>query len=77
MQRPVDLFDRETEWADLDLFASGQGAGLQIGVVLGRRRQGKSFLLRRIIAAHAGVYVLALEEERRPALRRFGRDSIQ
>lgn len=69
----MDLFDRETEWADLDLFASGQGAGLRIGVVLGRRRQGKSFLLRRIIAAHQGVYSLALEEERRPALRRFGR----
>jgi AAA+ ATPase superfamily predicted ATPase len=73
VDRPADLFDREVEWADLDAFAAGRRDGLEIGVVLGRRRQGKSFLLRRLVAAHGGVYGLALEEERKPALRRFGR----
>lgn len=71
MRKPDDLFDREVEWADLHAFTAGTQPGLQIGVVLGRRRQGKSFLLRRLVAAHDGVYALALEEERRPALRRF------
>jgi uncharacterized protein len=73
MERPSDLFDREVEWVDLDTFAMGRREGLEIGVVLGRRRQGKSFLLRRLVAAHSGVYGLALEEESKPALRRFGR----
>jgi AAA+ ATPase superfamily predicted ATPase len=71
MERPNDLFDREVEWADLSAFAAGGRPGLQIGVVLGRRRQGKSFLLRRLINACGGVYALALEEEPKPALRRF------
>jgi AAA+ ATPase superfamily predicted ATPase len=73
VERPDDLFDREVEWADLDAFASGSRPGVAIGVVLGRRRQGKSFLLRRLVAAHRGVYGLAVEDERRPALQRFAR----
>ncbi len=72
MQRPADLFDRESEWAALDGFASGDRPGLELGIVSGRRRQGKSYLLRRTAAAHGGIYSLALEEERRPALDRFG-----
>ena len=73
MGRPGDLFDRVDEWADLDWFAAGTRPGLDIGIVSGRRRQGKSYLLRRLAAAHGGIYALALEEERRPALDRFGR----
>ena len=73
-KRPADLFDREQEWADLDGFATSSAPGLQLGIVSGRRRQGKSYLLRRLVAAHGGLYGLALEEERRPALQRFGRD---
>jgi len=56
---------REVESADLDSFAAGRRTGPQIGVVLGR--------LRRPVSAHGGVYGLALEEERLPALRRFSR----
>ena len=73
MGRPGDLFDRVDEWADLDGFAAGTRPGLDIGIVSGRRRQGKSYLLRRLAATHGGIYSLALEEERRPALDRFGR----
>jgi AAA+ ATPase superfamily predicted ATPase len=71
VDRPGDLFDREHEWADLVQFVSSGQRGLQIGVVYGR--QGKSFLLRRLVAARQGIYCLALEEARRPALERFGR----
>lgn len=76
--RPDDLFDREREWADLDGFVRSPARGLRVGILHGRRRTGKSFLLRRLVAAHAGLYSMALEEEPAPALRRFaatvGRD---
>ncbi len=69
--RPSSLYDREAEWADLSRFASSPRPGLRMGIVYGRRRFGKSFLLRRLVEAMGGVYHLALREERRPALDRF------
>ena len=42
-----------------------------MGIVYGRRRYGKSYLLRRLVEAVGGVYHLALQEERRSALDRF------
>lgn len=76
--RPDDLFDREREWADLDAFVRSSAPGLRVGIVHGRRRTGKSFLLRRLVAAHGGLYHMALEEEAAPGLARFaaaiGRD---
>ena len=69
--RPSSLYDREAEWEDLSRFASSPRPGLRLGIVYGRRRFGKSFLLRRFVEAIDGVYHLALREERRPALDRF------
>ena len=69
--RPSSLYDRQAEWEDLSRFASSQRPGLRLGIVYGRRRFGKSFLLRRFVEAMGGVYHLALREERRPALDRF------
>ncbi|MBO0703154.1 MAG: ATP-binding protein, partial [Candidatus Dormibacteraeota bacterium] len=66
--RPTDLFDREQEWADLAGFVSDPTPGLRLGVVYGRRRQGKSFLLRRLAAATGGFYYQALEHEPAQAL---------
>lgn len=73
--RPSDLFDREREWEDLERFVTGRAKGVSVGVLYGRRRQGKSFLLRRLAREHGGVYHMALEEEPGPALQRFA-DSI-
>ena len=73
MERPGDLFDREREWADLAAFAAQPGSGLRLALVRGRRRQGKSFLLRRLAVAAGGFYHQALEEDRRQALAGFGR----
>lgn len=70
--RPPDLFDRALEWQDLCSFAVAPGDGLRIAVVHGRRRQGKSYLLRRLAAAVGGFYHQALEEEAAPALDRLG-----
>ncbi len=72
VKRPDDLFDREREWDALAGFATGEGPGIQLALVRGRRRQGKSFLLRRLAAAVGGFYYQALEEERGQALASFG-----
>ncbi len=69
--KPQSLYDREVEWDDLSRFVSSPAAGLRLGIVYGRRRYGKSYLLRRLVEAVGGVYHLALREERRPALDRF------
>jgi uncharacterized protein len=70
--RPKDLFDRASEWEDLCKFAAGSGDGLRVAVMHGRRRQGKSYLLRRLAAVTDGFYHQALEEEAGPALGRLG-----
>lgn len=69
--RPAQLYDRESEWAALVSFAESPQPQLRVGVLYGRRRFGKSFLLRRLVERVGGFYYLALEEAREPALRRF------
>ncbi|NUT37934.1 MAG: AAA family ATPase [Hamadaea sp.] len=72
MRKPTDVFDRETEWAELTEFALADLPGLRIAVVFGRRRQGKSYLLRRLAEASGGLYFLATEQAETISLRRFG-----
>lgn len=72
MDRPKELFDREREWSDLVDFVQQRGPGIRLALVRGRRRQGKSFLLRRLAAATGGLYYQALEQERSQALDAFG-----
>lgn len=69
--KPAALFDREIEWADLDRFVTSSGDGLRVGILYGRRRLGKSFLLRHLAREHGGIYHMAVEEEPAPALQRF------
>jgi hypothetical protein len=73
--KPADVFDRDQEWADLAEFAGSSLPGLRIAVVYGRRRQGKSYLLRRLADAVGGLYHLATEQAEAISLRRFG-DSL-
>lgn len=72
MKKPHELFDRETEWADLVGFVQQTGPGIRLALVRGRRRQGKSFLLRRLTEAIGGFYYQALEQERSQALDALG-----
>ncbi len=74
MDRPDDLFDRTREWDQLADLASSDAQGMRVGVVSGRRRQGKSFLLRRIARAGDGLYHQAQELERVQSLDRFADD---
>lgn len=68
---PDDVVDRFFEWSTLEDFATSPAPGLRIGLLYGRRRTGKSFLLRRLAASTGGLYHMALEEEPTPALQRF------
>lgn len=75
LEKPEDVFGREAEWADLADFALSSMPGLRIAVVYGRRRQGKSYLLRRLADAVGGLYHLATEQAEPVSLRRFA-DSL-
>jgi uncharacterized protein len=75
LDKPADVFDREAEWADLADFVVPRLPGLRIAVVYGRRRQGKSYLLRRLADGVGGLYHLATEQADPVSLRRFG-DSL-
>jgi hypothetical protein len=72
MEKPTELFDREAEWANLVDFVQQPGPGIRLALVRGRRRQGKSFLLRRLTNAIGGFYYQALEQERAQALDAVG-----
>lgn len=61
MSRPREMFDREREWAALVDFATDPAPGAMLGVVSGRRRQGKTFLLRALCQATGGFYFAADE----------------
>jgi uncharacterized protein len=69
--KPPAVFDRTHEWAELARFCTDPAPGLRIGVVRGRRRHGKSFLLEHLCRAVDGVYTLALQQSRAMALDRF------
>ena len=73
LPRPSSLFNRVAEWGDLDAFtAPGGPDSLRLGVLYGRRRQGKSEILQQLCDAIGGLYTLALEQHSKPlALQRF------
>ncbi|GAA1993587.1 ATP-binding protein [Isoptericola halotolerans] len=72
--RPADLFDRTIEWSDLTNLVTMAAPGIRVAVVSGRRRHGKSYVLRRLAHAVDGLYHQARELERRPALDQFALD---
>ncbi|WP_449060958.1 ATP-binding protein [Planomonospora algeriensis] len=61
MRKPEDMFDRDREWAALVKFATDEQPGATLGVVSGRRRQGKSFLLEALCQELGGFYFSAQE----------------
>jgi uncharacterized protein len=69
--KPGHVFDRDREWAGLTRFAANPHRGALLGVVSGRRRQGKSFLLEALTSATGGLYFPALEETEAVSLRAF------
>jgi uncharacterized protein len=66
------MFDRAYEWSRVAEFAMDPRAGAQLGIVTGRRRQGKTFLLRALCQATGGFYFAAEEAADGESLRRIG-----
>jgi AAA+ ATPase superfamily predicted ATPase len=71
VDKPSHVFDRDDEWASLLSYASDPHPGAMLGVVSGRRRQGKSYLLEALATATGGFYFPALEATESVALRNF------
>jgi AAA+ ATPase superfamily predicted ATPase len=75
--KPGHLFDREAEWKGLASFAANARPGATLGVVSGRRRQGKSYLLQAVASALGGIYFPALELTEAVSLRLFADELIR
>jgi hypothetical protein len=70
--KPPDMFDRDEEWAALSRFAADDRPGATLGVVSGRRRQGKTFLLDALSKADGGFFFEATEATGTESLRQIG-----
>jgi AAA+ ATPase superfamily predicted ATPase len=75
MDKPQRIFGRAREWNGLVSFATrsteATQGGASLGVVSGRRRQGKSFLLQAATEAAGGMYFAATEATEAESLRLF------
>jgi AAA+ ATPase superfamily predicted ATPase len=69
--KPGHVFDREREWRALVAFAVDDSGAATLGVVSGRRRQGKSFLLQALAEVMGGLYFGATEATEAESLRLF------
>ena len=72
MDKPAGMFDRDFEWAELTRFARYSSPQATLGVVSGRRRQGKTYLLDAVTRASGGFMFTATETTEAIALREFG-----
>jgi AAA+ ATPase superfamily predicted ATPase len=61
LPKPADMFDRDWEWSRLVRFALDEQEGASLGVVSGRRRQGKTFLLEALCEGTGGFFFAAPE----------------
>lgn len=77
LPKPAHIFDREAEWRGLASFVADARPGATLGVVSGRRRQGKSYLLQALTAAAGGIYLPALELTEAVSLRLFAEELIR
>jgi uncharacterized protein len=71
LEKPVEMFDRDHEWSALTRFVVDEQPGATLGVVSGRRRQGKTFLLDAVCRAAGGFYFGATEASNAESLRRI------
>ncbi len=62
IDKPERVFARGREWELLAEFADEAGLGARLGLVYGRRRQGKTFLLAGLVEAAGGLLFGATEQ---------------
>lgn len=72
MNKPAYVFDRDVEWDGLINFVTSGGPGLELGVVSGRRRQGKTLLLNAVRRVAGGFMFGAAESTEADSLRQLG-----
>jgi uncharacterized protein len=72
LDKPGRVFDRDFEWEALARFATASSPSVRLGIVSGRRRQGKTFLLRALAEAAKAFYFVAAEATSADSLREFG-----
>jgi uncharacterized protein len=72
LDKPAHVFDRDREWAALASFVQDSSAQATLGLVSGRRRQGKTFLLDALGESAGGFYFAAAEAAQEESLRQFG-----
>ncbi len=61
--KPEDVVDRDREWDLLAEFVTDPDPAMRLGIVSGRRRHGKSYLLQALCERVGGLYVTAVREE--------------
>ena len=72
-RKPEHVFDRDREWDGLMRFVASRDPDVRLGIVSGRRRQGKTYLLDAAASAVDGFFYTATEETETDALASFGR----
>ena len=70
--KPGWIFDRDFEWKALTSFTSSPSGRAQLGIVSGRPRQGKTFLLRALAEATGAFYFAAAQTTSADSLRDLG-----
>lgn len=71
LAKPSTLHDRDANWAALTRFLTDPEPGARLGLVYGRRRQGKTLLLELLAQATGGLMFTALPVSRAQNLRRL------
>jgi hypothetical protein len=67
LRKPLRITGRDTEWRHLATFAAGRGP--RVGLVAGRRRQGKTLLLEALARATGGLHLTVPQATGTEALR--------
>src|SRR6185436_15680332 len=70
--KPDHIFDRDWEWGELTRFVPDPRPGVTLGIVSGRRRQGKSLLLQAAAEAAGGFYYEVIDGNEREILADLG-----
>jgi hypothetical protein len=70
--KPDRLFDRDTEWGELAEFATSDVPGAALGLVYGRRRQGKTLLLELLALELGGLMFAATQQSEAQSLADLG-----
>jgi uncharacterized protein len=71
-RKPDRVFDRDSEWDALIRFGTSASPDARLGIVSGRRRQGKTYLLDAVTEAVGGMFYSATDTTEALALADFG-----